>query len=41
MSSATVLELKKAKVQEIQAKIEAATSVVLVDYRGLNVEEEK
>ncbi len=39
MSSATVLELKKAKVQEIQAKIEAATSVVLVDYRGLNVEE--
>lgn len=39
MSSSTVLELKKAKVQEIQAKIEAATSVVLVDYRGLNVEE--
>jgi large subunit ribosomal protein L10 len=39
MSSTTVLELKKAKVQEIQTKIEAATSVVLVNYRGLNVEE--
>ncbi|MCT4662446.1 MAG: 50S ribosomal protein L10 [Tissierellales bacterium] len=34
-----ILEQKKAMVQEIKAKIEEAQSVVLVDYRGLNVEE--
>lgn len=34
-----ILEQKKAMVQEIKTKIEEAQSVVLVDYRGLNVEE--
>lgn len=34
-----VLEDKKQIVQEIKEKIEKAQSVVLVDYRGLNVDE--
>lgn len=34
-----VLEEKKQIVQEIKEKVEKAQSVVLVDYRGLNVEE--
>jgi len=33
------LEPKKQVVEEIKAKVEKAQSVVLVDYRGLNVEE--
>lgn len=32
-------ELKEAKVSEIHEKLETAKSAVLVDYRGLNVEE--
>ena len=31
------LELKKQQVLEMQSKIETAKSVVIVDYRGLNV----
>lgn len=34
-----VLEAKKAKIAEIREKIEKAESVVLVDYKGLNVSE--
>ena len=34
-----VLEEKKQIVEEIKEKVEKAQSVVLVDYRGLNVEE--
>ena len=34
-----VIEQKKAVVQEILEKIEKAQSVILVDYRGLDVEE--
>lgn len=34
-----ILEQKKAVVNEIKTKIEEAQSIVLVDYRGLNVEE--
>lgn len=37
--SKAVLEQKKQVVDEIKQKIEKAQSVVLVDYRGLNVEE--
>ncbi len=36
MSSA-IIETKKAQVQEIAEKFKAASSVVVVDYRGLNV----
>lgn len=36
MSSA-IIETKKAQVQEIAEKFQAASSVVVVDYRGLNV----
>ena len=39
MGSASVLEQKKQVVDEIRSKISTAKSVVLVDYRGLNVEE--
>mgnify|MGYP003426540272 FL=1 len=31
------IETKKVKVQEIAEKFKAAASVVVVDYRGLNV----
>ncbi len=34
----SVMEMKKQVVQEIKEKIEKADSIVLVDYRGLNVE---
>lgn len=34
-----VLEAKKAIVEEIKEKVEKAQGLVLVDYRGLNVEE--
>lgn len=34
-----VLEAKKATVQEIREKLESAQSLVLVDYKGLNVSE--
>lgn len=34
-----ILEQKKVLVQDIKAKIQDAQSIVLVDYRGLNVEE--
>ncbi len=37
--SKAVVEQKKQVVQQIKDKIEKAQSVVLVDYRGLNVEE--
>lgn len=37
--SKAVVEQKKQVVQQIKEKIEKAQSVVLVDYRGLNVEE--
>ena len=33
------LELKKQKVDEIKGKFDGAKSAILVDYRGLNVEE--
>ena len=33
------LELKKKVVEEIKGKFEGAKSAILVDYRGLNVEE--
>lgn len=34
------IELKKTKINEIKEKLEGASSVVLVDYRGLTVEED-
>lgn len=34
------VELKQTVVNEIKEKLEGATSVVLVDYRGLNVDED-
>lgn len=34
------IELKKTKINEIKEKIEGASSIVLVDYRGLTVEED-
>lgn len=39
MSSVSVLEQKKQIVDEIRSKISGAKSVVVVDYRGLNVDE--
>jgi len=39
MSNINTMELKKAVVADIKAKFEAAQSAVLVDYRGLTVEE--
>ena len=40
MPSAKVLEAKKAQVAEIAEILKAAQTGVLVDYRGLNVEED-
>lgn len=37
--SEKVLEMKKANVEEIKEKIENAESIMLVDYRGLNVQQ--
>ncbi len=37
MPNAKVLESKKAIVEELAQKIQAATSVVFVDYKGINV----
>ncbi len=34
------LEFKQSKISEIKGKLEGATSIVLVDYRGLSVEED-
>lgn len=34
------VELKKTKINEIKEKLEGASSIVLVDYRGLTVEED-
>lgn len=34
------IEFKKTKIDEIKAKLEGASSIVLVDYRGLSVEED-
>lgn len=34
------IELKKNKINEIKEKLEGASSIVLVDYRGLSVEED-
>lgn len=39
MGSVSVLEQKKQIVDEIRSKISGAKSVVVVDYRGLNVDE--
>lgn len=39
MGSSVVLEQKKALVEEIKEKVESSQGMVLVDYRGLNVEE--
>ena len=39
MGSSAILEGKKALVEEIKEKVEQAQSIVLVDYRGLNVDE--
>ena len=37
MPNAQVLESKKAVVETLSAKIKEATSVVFVDYKGINV----
>ena len=34
------IEIKQPIVDEIKSKVEGATTVVLVDYRGLNVEQD-
>ena len=39
MANVQIIELKAAKVAEVQEKIQKAKSVVVYDYRGLTVEE--
>lgn len=39
MSTGKILDHKKALVEEIKEKVEKSQGVVLVDYRGLNVDE--
>lgn len=39
MSTGKILDQKKAMIEEIKGKIEKSQGVVLVDYRGLNVDE--
>lgn len=40
MSNSNILELKAQKVQEIREKMEKAKSLVLVNYQGINVEQD-
>lgn len=40
MASKEVLELKQQQVEEIEAKISSAKSIVIIDYMGLNVAED-
>ena len=40
MSNSNILEVKAQKVQEIREKMEKAKSLVLVNYQGINVEQD-
>ena len=40
MPSKKVLDIKQKKVEELSKKFENATMIMLVEYRGINVEDD-